>query len=237
MYFSILHRVVVPLLRASTAWHTSSRRSNTLTGGSPVGGLPCLKAGALPKAVCHCFSSQEGYLLTWKPPKGEAALALGVCTKTLRRWESKHQLSPSFRTAGAHRRYAQEDIARLKGSTEEAVAEELKPTLTYARVSSHDQHADLKRQTQTLREHCTRELSVAEDTVISVEDVGSGVCRVVAPPLRGNTLRDCAAQLCPVAGLPLALPCAAQAVCHEVDATPMGTTKSGLPRKCTPPSE
>ena len=106
---------------------------------------------------------------------GEAALALGVCTKTLRRWESKQQLSPRFRTAGAHRRYAQEDIERLKGGACETVEEKIKPTLTYARVSSHDQVGDLKRQTQTLREHCTRELSVAEDTVISVEDIGSVV--------------------------------------------------------------
>ena len=106
---------------------------------------------------------------------GEAALALGVCTKTLRRWESKQQLSPSFRTAGAHRRYAKEVIDRLKSTPNEAAAEEPRPTLTYARVSSHDQVGDLKRQTQTLRSYCTREKELAEDKVVSGEDVGSGM--------------------------------------------------------------
>jgi excisionase family DNA binding protein len=36
---------------------------------------------------------------------GDAASMMGVCKKTLYRWEQSGKLSPAFRTAGNHRRY------------------------------------------------------------------------------------------------------------------------------------
>ncbi|MHA1733876.1 MAG: MerR family DNA-binding transcriptional regulator, partial [Promethearchaeota archaeon] len=36
---------------------------------------------------------------------GVAAAILGVCTRTLRRWEAAGKLLPACRTAGGHRRY------------------------------------------------------------------------------------------------------------------------------------
>ncbi|MHA1733836.1 MAG: MerR family DNA-binding transcriptional regulator, partial [Promethearchaeota archaeon] len=36
---------------------------------------------------------------------GVAAAILGVCTRTLRRWEASGKLLPACRTAGGHRRY------------------------------------------------------------------------------------------------------------------------------------
>ncbi|MHA1313552.1 MAG: MerR family DNA-binding transcriptional regulator, partial [Candidatus Helarchaeota archaeon] len=44
---------------------------------------------------------------------GEAASFLGVCTKTLRRWESSGRFLPTFRTAGGHRRYSRDALLAL----------------------------------------------------------------------------------------------------------------------------
>jgi predicted site-specific integrase-resolvase len=74
-----------------------------------------------------------------------AATALGVSTSTLRRWEATDRLTPA-RTEGGQRRY---DLAALRhGFAHGAEA------LAYARVSSHDQRADLERQKQVLELYC-----------------------------------------------------------------------------------
>ncbi|MHA1683157.1 MAG: MerR family DNA-binding transcriptional regulator [Promethearchaeota archaeon] len=39
---------------------------------------------------------------------GAVARMLGVCTRTLRRWEGSGKFTPSHRTVGNHRRYAGE---------------------------------------------------------------------------------------------------------------------------------
>ncbi len=44
---------------------------------------------------------------------GEAAGVLGVCTKTLRRWDKRGILKPAYRTAGLHRRYDRRDISKI----------------------------------------------------------------------------------------------------------------------------
>ncbi|MHA1652076.1 MAG: MerR family transcriptional regulator, partial [Candidatus Helarchaeota archaeon] len=44
----------------------------------------------------------------------EAALLLGVCPKTLRRWDRAGFFKPAFRTAGQHRRY---DLVHIKAFT------------------------------------------------------------------------------------------------------------------------
>jgi DNA-binding transcriptional MerR regulator len=45
---------------------------------------------------------------------GEASLELGVCVKTLHRWEKSKKLLSSFRTFGNHRRYLKYDVLKIK---------------------------------------------------------------------------------------------------------------------------
>jgi predicted site-specific integrase-resolvase len=72
---------------------------------------------------------------------GETVVLLGVAVSTMRRWGREARLAPAFRPAGGHRRYAIAVIQQLAGC-EPASSK----TLCYARVSSHDQKADLERQ-------------------------------------------------------------------------------------------
>jgi len=78
---------------------------------------------------------------------GEAAKILGVTVQTLRRWERTGQLLPDKKTDGGTRYY---DIDRLLGAS----SKEATVTFAYARVSSHDQKEDLKRQQQILSMYC-----------------------------------------------------------------------------------
>ena len=77
----------------------------------------------------------------------EAAKLKGVSASTLRRWEAEGRLVPE-RTASGHRRY---DLSQLLG-----IKSELSFTVAYARVSSHDQKADLERQKQVLELFCAQ---------------------------------------------------------------------------------
>lgn len=97
---------------------------------------------------------------------GEAAEALGVSITTLRRWEVEGKMVPE-RIASGHRRY---DLAKLKPETfhESAAA---RRTIAYARVSSHDQKADLERQKQVLELYCARQGWTFE----VLADLGSGM--------------------------------------------------------------
>lgn len=49
--------------------------------------------------------------LTWGV--GAVSQRLGVASSTLRTWERRYQIGPSFRTAGGHRRYTAHDIERV----------------------------------------------------------------------------------------------------------------------------
>ena len=101
---------------------------------------------------------------------GEAAALLGVATSTLRRWEAEGRLLPSFRTPGGHRRYAYPDLRTL---IDPAAAEQpSRITVCYARVSSHDQKADLERQAQRLRRWCEAE---GVSNIEMICDLGSGL--------------------------------------------------------------
>ncbi|MFX0062560.1 MAG: MerR family DNA-binding transcriptional regulator [Candidatus Hermodarchaeota archaeon] len=44
-----------------------------------------------------------------------AAKLIGVCIKTLHRWEASGKLLPPLRTKGGHRRYETSDLMRLRG--------------------------------------------------------------------------------------------------------------------------
>ena len=74
---------------------------------------------------------------------GEAAKILGVSIQTLRRWEETGYLLPDRRSEGKTRYY---NFDQLTGKT----AAESIITVAYARVSSHDQKEDLKRQAEVL---------------------------------------------------------------------------------------
>lgn len=77
---------------------------------------------------------------------GEAARIIGSTPDTLRKWESTGELLPARKTRGGTRYYAVNDLLELRN--EDA------PTIGYARVSSHDQKADLERQHAALEAYC-----------------------------------------------------------------------------------
>lgn len=98
---------------------------------------------------------------------GEAAQALGVSITTLRRWEADGKLAAEH-TAGGHRRY---DLTKLRPEIYHAAADAARQTIAYARVSSHDQKADLERQKQLLERYCARQ----GWTFDVIADLGSGM--------------------------------------------------------------
>lgn len=97
---------------------------------------------------------------------GKAAAELGVAQETLRRWERSGKIT-SERTPKGHRRY---DLAKCRGIN---VASKLnsKHTIAYARVSSHDQSADLQRQVSVLESFCAKHGWTFE----ILQDLGSGL--------------------------------------------------------------
>lgn len=97
---------------------------------------------------------------------GEASEVLGVSITTLRRWEAEGKLVPE-RTAGNQRRY---DLAKLKPELF-CTAPDARRTVAYARVSSHDQKADLERQKQVLELYCARQGWTFE----VIADLGGGM--------------------------------------------------------------
>lgn len=97
---------------------------------------------------------------------GAAAKALGVSTSTLRRWEAAGRVVP-VRTEGGQRRY---DLAALRPGLVHG-ASIVRRTVAYARVSSHDQRADLERQKEVLELYCASQGWPFE----IVADLGSGM--------------------------------------------------------------
>ena len=98
---------------------------------------------------------------------GQAAKELGVSIPTLRRWEAEGKMY-SERTPKGHRRY---DLAQLHGLKPYEVSKTNRPTVCYARVSSHDQKEDLVRQVALLEIFCAANGWTYE----IVQDLGSGL--------------------------------------------------------------
>ena len=97
---------------------------------------------------------------------GKAARLLGVCKDTLRRWEKEKKIT-SQRTLKGHRRYSEGEITGLRKKN----SLEVKTTLGYARVSSHDQKKDLNRQIELLEAFCAANGWKHE----IIKDLGSGL--------------------------------------------------------------
>ena len=95
---------------------------------------------------------------------GEAAKLLGISIQTLRRWEETGCLVPTKKSKGNTRYY---NLDQLLGK--EKSASDL--TVAYARVSSHDQKEDLKRQAEVLATYCAKQ----EWNFQVIEDLGSGM--------------------------------------------------------------
>ena len=96
---------------------------------------------------------------------GTAATWLGVCPKTLRRWEHTDKLLPSFRTPGGHRHYHRTCIfSRIKPQSESSATTSpdrafwlVRPRVAiYGRVPASKQRStgDLDRQLTELRQCC-----------------------------------------------------------------------------------
>jgi putative resolvase len=93
---------------------------------------------------------------------GEASKLLGVCIKTIRRWNKDGKIH-CYCTPGGHRRFAIIEVERIisEGLTEEAEDLDESGTLCgtktaiYARVSSHDQKkkGDVDRQIEVAKEY------------------------------------------------------------------------------------
>ena len=97
---------------------------------------------------------------------GKLAQELGVSKDTLRRWEKVGKIS-SERTARGHRRY---DLHKFLGKFPQKIFSK-KQTIVYARVSSHDQKEDLKRQVQLLSSFC----AIHGWSFEVIQDLGSGL--------------------------------------------------------------
>ena len=100
---------------------------------------------------------------------GKAAEMLGVSVSTLRRWDETGQLVAE-RTPGGRRRYLTSEVASFNPLGLDRTALE-RPTIAYARVSSHDQKADLERQAKVLEMYCAAQGWKYE----VIRDLGSGM--------------------------------------------------------------
>jgi excisionase family DNA binding protein len=98
---------------------------------------------------------------------GQAAKELGVSIPTLRRWEAEGKIQAE-RTPNGHRRY---DLAQLRGLKPYETSKTNRPTVCYARVSSHDQKEELVGQVALLETFCAANGWSYE----IVPDLGSGL--------------------------------------------------------------
>ena len=105
---------------------------------------------------------------------GELSNKLGVCTKTIRRWESQGKIHVSFRTTGGHRRFSIEEVEKCirKINFCQQDLKHQKNAVIYARVSSQRQIEDLQRQIALLVTRAKADHSFIRTIY---KDVGSGL--------------------------------------------------------------
>jgi putative resolvase len=103
---------------------------------------------------------------------GKAAVLLGVCISTLRRWHAEARLVPDFCSLGGHRRYKLTSLLPLIEPQQPKAASDAGVTICYARVSGHGQKADLLRQAARLQQHCEQ---TGYSNLLPIKDLGSGL--------------------------------------------------------------
>ncbi|TXT58386.1 MAG: putative resolvase, partial [Promethearchaeota archaeon] len=105
---------------------------------------------------------------------GHAAQLLGVCTKTLRRWDAQGMCPSDFRTKGNHRRYKKARILDYIFPSRRKRKEVTSQCAVYGRVSGSRQKksGDLKRQLTTLTRYCQQQ---GYRVYKCYSDVGSGL--------------------------------------------------------------
>ena len=123
---------------------------------------------------------------------GIAARILGVCTKTLRRWEKRGMIVP-YRTAGKHRRYHKRALEQFKKTgIYEPRKNDTGAVAVYARVSSSRQKEDLTRQLAFLHDHprvaCADKVHVFVYTDIAsgLNDKRKGLLQLLRGAARGQ---------------------------------------------------
>ena len=100
---------------------------------------------------------------------GQVSEITGISITTLRRWEKGKKLTSCFRTKGNHRRYSLEKIeTEILGKS---CNKDKRKVYCYARVSTHDQKLDLKRQEKKLSNYCKKKKYNYE----MISDLGSGL--------------------------------------------------------------
>ena len=99
---------------------------------------------------------------------GQTSNMMGISISTLRRWHRSGHFVPDFFTVGGHRRYS---IIKIKEFLGDFVATSKRKVIAYARVSSHDQKEDLKRQIIRLQNYCESTFKNFE----LINDLGSGM--------------------------------------------------------------
>jgi predicted site-specific integrase-resolvase len=95
---------------------------------------------------------------------GEAAKILGTKPDTLRKWDKSGELIPDRKTKSGTRYYNINTLLNHNQSDN-------KKTICYARVSSHDEKADLERQQIMLESYCAAKGWQTE----TIKDIGSGM--------------------------------------------------------------
>lgn len=106
----------------------------------------------------------------------QAALRLGVCVKTIHRWDESGKIH-CLRTIGGHRRIPISEVNRLLGTMHRNLISGQLPqgrVAIYARVSGHRQKTDgdLDRQLRTLTKECRKQY---ESSPLVFTDIGSGL--------------------------------------------------------------
>lgn len=112
---------------------------------------------------------------------GELAELKAVSVDTIRRWEKEGKLE-SVRTDGGHRRYRLSDFVEQKTGK----------TIAYARVSSHDQKAELDRQDAVLSGYCQSfgwEYEVIRDLGSGMNYRKKGLMKLISAILDGEMAR------------------------------------------------